>query len=194
MQVNPDDVPLMTRYLRMKGTIKKSNLPVFLKIMGEMVFHGNQPQQFTELRTYYYLKSDRQDEILQFVERSNRTYSIVYRGMTFKRCDNLREGAGGEYSCSEEGGGYIQETGFTPVKKKSCVCRQWCVAPGIFLRVYDMKEGYKGAKKMQGRDDASFFELYSYCNSLNVESTGKAMRTIVSQLQPYLAVEQKKNI
>ncbi len=47
-----------------------------------------------------------------------------------------------------------------------------------------MKEGYKGAKKMQGRDDASFFELYSYCNSLNVESTGKAMRTIVSQLQP----------
>ena len=39
-------------------------------------------------------------------------------------------------------------------------------------------------KKMQGRDDASFFELYSYCNSLNVESTGKAMRTIVSQLQP----------
>lgn len=85
------------------------------------------------------------------MERSNRTYSIVYRGMTFKRCDNLREGAGGEFSCSEEGGGYIQETGFTcvsrielmcsPVKKKSCVCRQWCVAPGIFLRVYDVGVG-----------------------------------------------------
>lgn len=47
-----------------------------------------------------------------------------------------------------------------------------------------MKEGYKGTKKMPVNDAASFFELYSYCNSLNVESTGKAMRTILSQLQP----------
>lgn len=136
--------------------------------MGEMVFHGNQPvgemgtipavaavhraADLLLLEVRYCrgasCDADRQDEVLQFVERSNRTYSIVYRGMTFKRCDNLREGAGGEFSCSEEGGGYIQETGFTcgsgvelmrsPVKKKSCVCRQWSVGPGIFLRVYDV--------------------------------------------------------
>ena len=47
-----------------------------------------------------------------------------------------------------------------------------------------MKEGFKGIRKMEVKSDEAFFELYGFCNSLAVDSTGKTMRTIIQQLQP----------
>lgn len=70
--------------------------------------------------------------------------------MTFKRSDNLREGAGGEYASSEEGGGLIEEMGFvslwlmgmmgSPTKIKFSVCYQWTVGNGIYLRIFEVGE------------------------------------------------------
>lgn len=38
-------------------------------------------------------------------------FSIRHRGMTSMRKDNLRSGVGGEYVCSEQGAGLINEMG-----------------------------------------------------------------------------------
>lgn len=58
----------------------------------------------------------RQIDILQFAERTNlikgdKLYSIRYHGMTSIRKDCLRSGVGGDYECSDEGAGLINEMG-----------------------------------------------------------------------------------
>lgn len=63
---------------------------------------------------YSFLLLGRQVDILQFADRTTnlgKQYSIRHRGMTSIRKNNLRSGLGGEYTCSEEGAGLLQEMG-----------------------------------------------------------------------------------
>lgn len=67
-----------------------------------------------------------------------------------------------------------------------------------------MKNCVKGTKKKEPDEQTYSFELFSFCDSLDVDTVGRAMRIVVEQLQPlwccvevrcrYLVLESKPNM